>query len=111
MAITGLMLWNPIITSRLVDGEVIPAAKAAHGGEAILAVLAVLVWHFYNVHVKSLNKAMFTGKLSLHEMQEEHPAELERLGQGLDGRTTDKNKIQRRQRVYFPVAAVLGLGL
>src|SRR5512133_1086012 len=40
MAATGFMLWNPIFITRLFPGQVIPAAKAAHGGEAVLAVLA-----------------------------------------------------------------------
>ena len=74
MAITGFMLWNPIATTRHLPGQIIPAAKAAHGGEAVLAALAILIWHFYNVHVKSLNKSMFNGKMSRHQMEEEHGA-------------------------------------
>lgn len=38
MGVTGFMMWNPITTARFLPGEVIPAAKAAHGGEALLAV-------------------------------------------------------------------------
>ena len=72
MAITGFMLWNPIAATRLLPGQAIPAAKAAHGAEAILAVLAILIWHFYNVHLKSLNKSMFNGKMAHHQMEEEH---------------------------------------
>ena len=41
MGVTGFMMWNPITTARFLPGEVIPAAKAAHGGEALLAVLAI----------------------------------------------------------------------
>ena len=81
MGITGFMLWNPIVVTKILPGQFIPAAKAAHGGEAILAVLAILVWHFYNVHFKSLNKAMFTGKMTPHQMKEEHGEELERVMQ------------------------------
>ncbi len=111
MAITGFMLWNPIITSRWVSGEVIPAAKAAHGAEAILAVLAVLVWHLYNVHLKHFNRAMFTGKLSRHEMEEEHALELERIERGEALRSPDPVKIRQRQRVFFPIAIVISLAL
>src|SRR4026208_1220392 len=39
MVITGFMMWNPLATVKILPGEVIPAAKAAHGGEAVLAVL------------------------------------------------------------------------
>ncbi len=112
MAVTGFMLWNPIITSRWVSGEVIPAAKAAHGAEAILAVLAVLTWHLYHVHIKSFNKAMFTGKLSEHEMQEEHALEFERITSGAETlRAPDPIKIRQRTRVFFPIAIVISLAL
>jgi cytochrome b subunit of formate dehydrogenase len=111
MALTGFMLWNPIITTRFVSGDVIPAAKAAHGAEAILAVLAVLVWHFYNVHLKEFNKSMFTGKLSAHEMQEEHALELERLEHGEMGLAPDQAKLRQRRRVFVPIAAVVSLAL
>ncbi|RME69459.1 MAG: cytochrome C, partial [Chloroflexi bacterium] len=56
MIITGLMLWNPIATAVLLPGQLIPAAKAAHGGEALLAVLSILTWHVYHVHIKHFNK-------------------------------------------------------
>ena len=111
MALTGFMLWNPIITSRFVSGDVIPAAKAAHGAEAILAVLAVLIWHFYNVHFKGLNKAMFTGKLSEHEMAEEHSLELARLARGPAFPDPSPAKLRQRRRVFLPIAIVISLAL
>ncbi len=77
MAVTGFMMWNPIATANILPGQVIPAAKVAHGAEAVLAVLAIFLWHFYHVHIKVFNKSMFTGKLSRHEMEEEHGEELE----------------------------------
>ncbi len=82
MAITGFMLWNPIASTAILPGEFIPAAKAAHGGEALLAVLSIVVWHMYNVHVKHFNRSIFTGRLSRHAMEEEHALELERLERG-----------------------------
>jgi hypothetical protein len=41
----------------------------AHGYEAILAVLAIIIWHFYYVLVKNINQSMFTGYIS-EEMME-----------------------------------------
>src|SRR4030065_144924 len=79
MGLSGFMMWNPLSTTRLLPGDFIPAAKAAHGAEAILAVLAIIVWHFYNVHIKHFNKSMFTGKLTRTEMMHEHPAELAQI--------------------------------
>jgi formate dehydrogenase gamma subunit len=109
MALTGLMMWNPIIVTRFLSGDVIPAAKAAHGAEAILAVLAVVVWHFYNVHLRQFNKSMFTGKLPAHEMETEHALEMERLAGGKAPRIPDPQVLRRRQRVFVPIATVVSL--
>jgi len=43
MSLTGFMLWNPISTTRFLPGVIIPAAKAAHSAEALLAVLAIII--------------------------------------------------------------------
>lgn len=111
MAITGFMMWNPISTARWFPGEVIPAAKAAHGGEALLAVLAIILWHFYHVHIRHFNKSIFTGKLTEEEMRHEHPAELAQIKAGEAGQLPPEEVIQRRQRVFYPVAAVLTAAL
>ncbi len=107
MGLTGFMMWNPITTTRYLPGEAIPAAKAAHGAEAVLAVLAILIWHSYHVHIKRFNKSMFTGKISREEMEEEHPAELEALESGRAWQRPPAEVIRWRQRLFFPIAVVL----
>lgn len=109
MAITGFMMWNPIATTRWLPGEIIPAAKAAHGGEAILAVLAIIIWHFYHVHLRHFNKSMFNGKMSEKEMAHEHPAELDEIKAGIVDQPPPAPILRRRQRVFIPVAAILTL--
>lgn len=105
MGLTGFMLWNPIQTASILPGQFIPAAKAAHGGEAVLAVLAILLWHFYNVHIKHFSKAMFTGKLNHHEMEEEHGDELARIQKGTASRPApDAATIRRRMTVFLPIS-------
>jgi cytochrome b subunit of formate dehydrogenase len=111
MAITGFMMWNPITTAKFLPGEIIPAAKAAHGAEAILAVLAILIWHVYNVHIKHFNKSIFTGKISHEMMEEEHPAELAAIEAGKNWQRPPEDVIRRRQRAFIPVAIVMGLVL
>ena len=106
MGLTGFMMWNPITTARLLPGEAIPAAKAAHSGEALLAVLAIILWHFYHVHIKMFNKSMFTGKITRREMEHEHPAELAAIDSGEAERRPTPTQIRRRRRVFLPVAAV-----
>lgn len=107
MVITGFMLWNPIATTQLLPGQIIPAAKAAHGGEALLAVLSILTWHFYHVHLKRFNRSMFTGKISHAEMEEEHALELEAIEQGERAPAPDPEGVRRRQRMFVPAAAVI----
>jgi formate dehydrogenase gamma subunit len=107
MGITGFMLWNPIATAKIIPGIAIPAAKAAHSGEALLAVLAIIVWHFYNVHIKHLNKSMFTGYLKEHEMLEEHTLELADIKAGINQIPQDPKMVAKRKKIFFPVYTVI----
>ncbi|MBI5028989.1 MAG: cytochrome b/b6 domain-containing protein [Chloroflexi bacterium] len=111
MGATGFMMWNPINTARFLPGDLIPAAKAAHGGEALLAVLAIIIWHFYNVHIKTFSKAMFNGKLTEHEMVHEHGLELERLNAGRGDPRPAPEVIRNRERWFIPTASILSVGL
>jgi formate dehydrogenase gamma subunit len=111
MIVTGFMLWNPVATARFLPGEFIPAAQVVHGGEALLAVLAVIVWHFYSVHLRHLNPSMLTGQMSEQEMEDEHPLELERIQSGAAHPPSDPATIARRQRVFLPIAALVAVAL
>jgi formate dehydrogenase subunit gamma len=83
MITTGLILYLPIFTTRYLPGEVIPAAKLAHGNEGLMAFLVVILWHIYNAHLSPdvfpFDKSIFTGKISLERMEHEHPLELARV--------------------------------
>lgn len=111
MVITGFMLWNPIATTNFLPGVVVPAAKAAHGGEGLLAVLSIIVWHMYHVHVKSFNRSMFTGRISRHDMEEEHALELAEIEAGIADRPVDPASVRRRRLIFLPVAAVISVTL
>jgi len=110
MAITGFMLWNPIAVTSFLPGQFIPAAKAAHGGEAILAVASIVVWHLYNVLIKHRNFSIFSGKLPLEQMEEEHALELERLESGgTPWPGLALPVLQRRRKVFFIASAIIGV--
>lgn len=110
MALTGFMLWNPIATANFFPGSFIPAAKAAHGGEALLAVLAIIVWHFYGVHLRKFNKSMFTGKISHEDMAHEHALELAEIEN--DGQPEwPAEEVSRRRRIFIPVGTIIALVL
>ncbi|MCF7824578.1 MAG: cytochrome b/b6 domain-containing protein [Candidatus Marinimicrobia bacterium] len=83
MAGSGIILWFPVEFSRIVPGVVIQIAYIAHSDEALLAFLAIIIWHFYNVHfnprVWPANKVWYKGTLTEEEMEHEHPMELEEI--------------------------------
>ena len=80
MGVTGLMLWLQIDVTRWVPRWVVEVALTIHYYEAVLACLAIIVWHFYHVmfdpDVYPLNLACWDGKVSEHWQAEEHPLEV-----------------------------------
>jgi formate dehydrogenase gamma subunit len=83
MGATGSMLWFQNYFLPIINIYGMDLATAVHWYEAILASLAILVWHFYfiflNPDVAPMNKAWFTGYLTRHQMENEHPLELEEI--------------------------------
>jgi len=106
MGLTGFMLWNPIATTDVLPGQFIPAAKIAHGWEAVLAVVAIILWHFYSVHLKHWNTSMFNGKIDRHTMEHEHAEELEQIDNAVAVRTASPVDKKKRQAIFYPIAAV-----
>lgn len=76
MGATGLMQWFPLQVTSVLPGWIIPVAHAFHRWEAILAVLAILTWHFYHTLIKTHNYSIFNGVMTVAQMEEEHPIEL-----------------------------------
>lgn len=76
MGATGIMQWFPLQLTSVFPGWIIPVARALHRWEAILAVLAILTWHFYHSLIKTVNLSIFTGNMTIEQMEEEHPLEL-----------------------------------
>lgn len=77
---SGLILWFPHISARFLSRTFIDCAQVAHSDEAMLAIMAVFVWHFYNAHfspmVFPMSKVWLDGKFTHDEMEEFHPLEL-----------------------------------
>ena len=83
MGVTGLVLWFPELISRWIPRWWLDIAAALHFYEAILAVSAIFIWHFYFVifdpDVYPLNWAFWDGKISEHHLREHHPLQYEDL--------------------------------
>jgi len=66
MIATGLLLWANNIAMRLLPKAFLDIATSVHFYEALLATLAIVVWHFYSIifdpDVYPLNTAFLTGK-------------------------------------------------
>jgi cytochrome b subunit of formate dehydrogenase len=85
MGATGLMIWFKIDVTQFLPRWAVDVATTIHYYEAILACLAILVWHFYHVifdpEVYPLNWACWDGKVSEEWYQHEHPLDTKTSGQ------------------------------
>lgn len=83
MALTGAILWFDNTSMGHITKLGFDIARIIHFYEAILATLAIIVWHFYfvifNPEVYPMNLAWLTGRMSEKEMLEEHPLQLAEL--------------------------------
>jgi cytochrome b subunit of formate dehydrogenase len=77
MIVTGLILWGNTLALRWLPKIIIDVATSIHFYEAVLATLAIVVWHFYFVifdpDVYPMDPAWLTGK-SPRKQAEERPS-------------------------------------
>jgi cytochrome b subunit of formate dehydrogenase len=83
MATTGIALWAKVIVGNLLPRWWLDVATAIHFYEAVLATLAIIVWHFYQVFldpdVYPMNWAWWDGRMSVEHYREEHGMDSETL--------------------------------
>jgi hypothetical protein len=83
MAGTGIMLWAKVTVGDLIPRWWLDVASAVHFYEAVLATLAILAWHFYQVFFDPdtypMNWAWYDGKMSLEQYREEHELDAQSL--------------------------------
>lgn len=79
MGVTGLMIWWKLDVTAFLPRWVVDVALTIHYYEAVLACLAIVVWHFYHVifdpDVYPVNPACWDGRVSAAWQHEEHPLE------------------------------------
>jgi cytochrome b subunit of formate dehydrogenase len=76
MAATGLSLWFKVQVGDVFPRWWLDVATAVHFYEAVLATLAIVVWHLYMVifdpDTYPMNWSWYDGKMSVEHYQEEH---------------------------------------
>lgn len=83
MVVTGFILWFEDIAMIFMPRWLWEVALIVHLFEAILATLAIVVWHFYFVMINPdespLSLTFITGRMTLKELAHVHPEEFERV--------------------------------
>jgi formate dehydrogenase gamma subunit len=83
MMLSGLILWFPVFFGNMLPNLAIGMAYIAHSDEAILAISAIVVWHFYNVHLNPdvfpMSWVWWHGNISETHIKRDHPLEYTRL--------------------------------
>jgi cytochrome b subunit of formate dehydrogenase len=81
MGITGLSMWFPGVASHFVSLTVLDGFQVIHRGEAALAILTIVIWHWFNVHFSPetfpMNWTWLTGRIPVHRQMEEHEREVQ----------------------------------
>jgi cytochrome b subunit of formate dehydrogenase len=79
MAATGLIMWSESRWSKFI----FDIATLVHGMEAILASLAIMIWHLYEIHLKPhkspIDNVWITGVIDEEEMKEEYPLHYKKI--------------------------------
>jgi cytochrome b subunit of formate dehydrogenase len=95
MGVTGVMMWAKVWVGNLLARWWVDIATSIHFYEAILATLAILVWHFYQVFfdpdVYPMNGAWWDGKMPADHYREEHGLDTETLTAAVDQPLHDSN--------------------
>ncbi|MGB8097249.1 MAG: cytochrome b/b6 domain-containing protein [Terracidiphilus sp.] len=85
MGLTGIMLWAKVWVGNVLARWWVDVATSVHFYEAILATLAILVWHFYQVifdpDIYPMNTAWWDGKMPADHYREEHELDVEATGE------------------------------
>ena len=79
MSVTGLLLWFEYFWAKFF----LDIASLVHSMEAILACLAIMVWHMYEVHLRPhkfpIDNMWLTGVIEEEEMKEEYPLHYKKI--------------------------------
>ena len=83
MTLTGAILWFPTLVTGFAPSWIVRASELIHYYEAILATLAIVIFHLFFVIIHPeqypMNLSWLTGKMSLKAAIHKHPAWIKRI--------------------------------
>jgi len=83
MILSGLALWFATQAMAVMPKWLFDALAVLHGRESIVIFVVLFVWHVYDVHLRPevfpMDWSWVTGRITLADLKERHPAEYERL--------------------------------
>lgn len=83
MIVTGLLMWRSDLSLRFLPLWAHRAVVALHGYEALLAFVAVILWHMYTAHLRPevfpMSKVWLDGRITGAELRRLHPTEYRRI--------------------------------
>jgi cytochrome b subunit of formate dehydrogenase len=107
MATTGLMLWFKVSAGNLVPRWWLDVATAVHFYEAILATLAILVWHLYQVifdpDIYPMNWAWWDGKMSIETYAHEHADDQDTIRKAITEEAASESEQPKPEVINEPV--------
>jgi len=102
MGLTGLMIWFKIAVFGFLPRWWIDIALSVHFYEAVLATLAIIVWHFYQVvfdpDVYPVNFAFIDGRVSEESYKEEHELAYEQMKKQTEEAETEAPTLEGETR-------------
>jgi cytochrome b subunit of formate dehydrogenase len=114
---SGLLLWFPVLASKVLPGWTFNIAMIVHGYEALLAIGFIFTIHFFNAHLRPgafpVDEVIFHGTLPEHELKEQRPEEYERLVRTgkLESLRVKAPDPARRPFIVLVAVASVGFGL
>ncbi len=88
MIVTGALMWLPSLSLSLFPLWLHQVFVVVHGYEAILAFVAILVWHMYTAHLDPeifpMSGVWLNGRMTGAELKRFHPLEHRRLLESRD---------------------------
>jgi cytochrome b subunit of formate dehydrogenase len=112
IGVSGLLMWVPSITAEYLPGWVFSVAAIFHSEEAFLAVVFLFTVHFFNNHFRPdkfpLDRVMFTGTMTLEELQHQHPLQYQRL---MESGELEKHLVDAPSKTLWTLSTALGFTL